>query len=95
MWTCATESDPYTDEKGKHIIIKKIPYKIKKMEVNKTSAYVNKFLFGLLTIAFVILKLTKVISWSWWWVLAPIWIPFAIGLIVLIISIFFTSKKFK
>lgn len=29
--------------------------------------------FGLLTIAFVVLKLTGFISWSWWWVLAPLW----------------------
>ncbi|MDH0977782.1 hypothetical protein N5C16_00685 [Stenotrophomonas sp. GD03908] len=29
---------------------------------------------GLLTVAFVVLKLTKVIDWSWWWVLSPIWI---------------------
>lgn len=31
--------------------------------------------FGLLTIVFIVLKLTKVISWSWWWVLSPFWIP--------------------
>lgn len=30
---------------------------------------------GLLGIAFVILKLTGVIAWSWWWVLAPFWAP--------------------
>lgn len=29
---------------------------------------------GLLTIAFVVLKLTGVIAWSWWWVLSPVWI---------------------
>ena len=29
---------------------------------------------GLLTIVFIILKLTDVIDWSWWWVLSPIWI---------------------
>ena len=29
---------------------------------------------GLLTVAFVVLKLTHVIDWSWWWVLSPIWI---------------------
>lgn len=29
---------------------------------------------GLLTIAFIVLKLTGVIDWSWWWVLSPIWI---------------------
>lgn len=32
----------------------------------------------LLTIAFIVLKLCNVISWSWWWVLAPLWIPTAI-----------------
>ena len=36
------------------------------MEVDKTSRNISKLLFGLLAIAFVILKLTKVISWSWW-----------------------------
>lgn len=30
---------------------------------------------GTLTIVFIILKLTHVIDWSWWWVLAPLWIP--------------------
>jgi uncharacterized membrane protein YdbT with pleckstrin-like domain len=29
---------------------------------------------GLLTIVFITLKLTGFIDWSWWWVLAPIWI---------------------
>lgn len=29
---------------------------------------------GLLTIVFIVLKLTKIINWSWWWVLSPIWI---------------------
>lgn len=32
-------------------------------------------LSGLLTVAFVVLKLTGVIAWSWWWVLSPLWIP--------------------
>lgn len=33
---------------------------------------------GLLTIAFIVLKLTKVIDWSWWWVLSPLWIGAAL-----------------
>ena len=33
---------------------------------------------GLLSIAFIVLKLTGVISWSWWWVLAPLWGPLAL-----------------
>ena len=33
---------------------------------------------GLLAIVFITLKLCSVIDWSWWWVLAPLWIPAAI-----------------
>ena len=40
---------------------------------------------GLLTIAFIVLKLTGVINWSWLWVLAPIWIPTAITLAIIVI----------
>ena len=29
---------------------------------------------GLLAIAFIVLKLTGHIAWSWWWVLSPLWI---------------------
>ena len=28
-----------------------------------------------LTIIFILLKLTNLITWSWLWVLAPVWIP--------------------
>lgn len=38
--------------------------------------------FGsLLTIVFIVLKLTGYITWSWVWVLAPLWIP-VVGFIV-------------
>lgn len=40
---------------------------------------------GLLTIAFIVLKLTKCIAWSWWWVLAPAWVPLALVVVVLAI----------
>ena len=40
---------------------------------------------GLLAILFIGLKLTGVITWSWWWVLSPIWIPFAIILFLALI----------
>ena len=40
---------------------------------------------GLLAIAFIVLKLTGVISWNWLWVLAPIWIPGAIVIAVLLV----------
>ncbi len=32
----------------------------------------------LLTLAFLVLKLTGVIAWSWWWVFSPIWVPIAL-----------------
>lgn len=46
---------------------------------------------GLLAIAFIVLKLTGVITWSWWWVLAPLWIPFLIvlGIVILALTGFF------
>jgi hypothetical protein len=38
---------------------------------------------GALTILFIGLKLTHVISWTWLWVLSPIWISLLIGLTVI------------
>lgn len=44
---------------------------------------------GLLAIAFIVLKLTGFIAWSWLWVLSPIWIPIIFVLFVfLAISVF-------
>ena len=40
-------------------------------------------LFGMLTILFIALKLTGYIEWSWWWVLAPLWMPIVIALLIL------------
>lgn len=43
--------------------------------------------FGLgtvLFIVFLILKLTKTIAWSWWWVTAPLWGPFALVVFIMI-----------
>jgi hypothetical protein len=40
---------------------------------------------GLLTIVFIVLKLTEVIAWSWWWVLSPLWLPITAVLAVMVI----------
>ena len=40
---------------------------------------------GLLTIVFIVLKLTKVIAWSWLWVLSPLWIGWGLIIVLLII----------
>jgi len=43
--------------------------------------------FGLLGVAFIVLKLTNVIDWSWFWVLAPIWGSIALGIFIIIIAL--------
>ena len=48
----------------------------------------------LLTLVFVVLKLTHVIGWSWWWVLSPLWISAAIAVVfVLIWCVYAILKK--
>jgi len=46
-------------------------------------------LAGLLTVLFIGLKLTGYITWSWMWVLSPIWISFLLVLVIVEIAIGF------
>jgi len=46
---------------------------------------------GLLGITFIVLKLTEVIDWSWWWILAPIW---GILVIIILLSILITIVEY-
>jgi hypothetical protein len=39
---------------------------------------------GLLTVAFIVLKLMGYITWSWLWVLSPIWICFEVVVAIII-----------
>ena len=48
---------------------------------------------GLLTIVFIVLKLTGTIAWSWWWVLSPLWIP-TVLLIAIFLAIFLVILLF-
>jgi len=48
---------------------------------------------GLLTVAFVVLKLTEVIQWSWWWVLSPLWIVTGLVVVVAAAVIVFTLLR--
>lgn len=44
--------------------------------------------FSLLQIVFITLKLLNLITWSWLWVLAPIWIPTGVmGVLTLLIGL--------
>ena len=67
------------------------------MSDNSSSSSSGIGFFGLLAILFIGLKLTNYIDWSWWWVLAPLWIGFAVFLafmaIVLIVAIIASTKS--
>ena len=53
------------------------------MSENETSSTGMSF-SAVLTLIFVVLKLCKVINWSWLWVLSPLWIS-----TILIILVYF------
>jgi len=50
---------------------------------------------GLLTVLFIGLKLTGHITWSWWWVLSPLWITalLAIAFVSFALIILFLQQK--
>lgn len=51
---------------------------------------------GLLQIVFIVLKLIDKIDWSWWWVLAPLWIPFVVVFaiaIICMITLYASGRK--
>lgn len=64
---------------------------------NNSGSVVSIGFGGLLTIVFIVLKLCGVIGWSWLWVLAPIWIPTAIvvGIIVITVIVALIIGLFK
>lgn len=55
------------------------------MDGKKISINISGFT---ITLIFLILKLTHVIDWAWIWIFSPIWIPLAIGLVVLLLYYF-------
>ena len=52
---------------------------------------------GLLTIVFIIMKLTGYVAWSWIWVLSPIWISIAAGsaFIIIVFVILFLIEVYR
>lgn len=47
---------------------------------------------GLLTIVFIVLKLTSVIKWSWIWVLSPLWISLIVIILLGLLLSFWLEK---
>ena len=46
---------------------------------------------SVILLVFVILKLTNLIDWSWWWVLSPLWISVIVIAVLLIIALIINS----
>ena len=61
------------------------------MESKKTASSGGIGFVGVLQIVFIVLKLCGVITWSWLWVLSPLWISLLIG-VLLMITIVLWSK---
>ena len=57
------------------------------MEKNSNTTIKTISFSGLLTIAFIVLKLCGVIAWGWLWVLAPLWIAFLLKMIIVLIAV--------
>ena len=51
---------------------------------NNSSSSTGIGVTGLLLVAFVVLKLTGYIDWSWWWVTAPFWMLLLVGITILV-----------
>lgn len=51
---------------------------------------------GALFLVFLTLKLTGHITWSWWWVTAPLWGPLILALLILaVVAIFYAAVSGK
>lgn len=62
------------------------------MENNKNNTRAGLGFCELLTIVFVVLKLCNVITWSWLWVLSPLWIGFVLGVLIILIVWWWASR---
>jgi hypothetical protein len=56
---------------------------------DKQDSTPGQFLLVGVFLIFLTLKLCGVIDWSWWWVTAPLWLPFVLGLLLLVGVIIF------
>ena len=52
------------------------------MASNETSGGIG--IGMVLFLIFLVFKLTNTIDWSWWWVTSPLWIPFALFVLIVV-----------
>jgi len=58
-----------------------------KSNTTQVSASCTEIFLVLLGVLFIGLKLTGYIDWSWLWVLAPLWIPLALVVAILLLFV--------
>lgn len=67
------------------------------MSERETAAAAGIGFPGMLAIVFITLKLLGKITWSWWWVLSPVWLPFTVVmgvvLVALVIAVFWPTRQ--
>lgn len=59
------------------------------------SSNTGSLIAGLLGVSFIVLKLCKVIDWSWWWITCPFWGSFALAIVFFIFSFLIASLSAK
>lgn len=62
------------------------------MSKNTSSSSSGVGFIGLLTIVFITLKLLDRISWSWWWVLSPLWISTLIWFVIIAVVLYWQRR---
>ena len=60
------------------------------MKEKKEIKTVGLGFFEALTLLFIALKLTGVITWSWLWVFSPLWLTFAVAVVIAFIIVLAT-----
>lgn len=66
------------------------------MQKSSPEPYYGAILPVVLFVVSLVLKLTGVISWSWWWVTSPIWFVAALFVVIAIIAyiiLIFQARK--
>jgi hypothetical protein len=57
---------------------------------------VQGVLFPIVLVTAIALKLTRVVDWSWWWVLSPLWISgLLLALVVLVVGALLIASRLR
>ena len=63
------------------------------LKMNRQTTSHSISVSSLLGIVLVVLKLMGYITWSWWWVTAPFWAPFAIVMVAILVVIIYVYRR--